>query len=215
MNIPRINRLSTTSRLLQSKYYAPAHSGDYEAALQLVDSLNLDFDRFSQFTGYVCPVQKLTGNQIPVALAYRIADHSNLSVNNGIYLLNIKSGNTMAERMLFAAEYAGHVILGNYIIVDDVFTTGITLKYLKNYIERTGSPVNSIYTIGSSKYGLKFEPSSLKFRILKSHFPDIEHYFNLSDLTIAQVDYMLRFRSLDNFHYYVFKKNAELLLSKY
>jgi len=213
MNIPRINRLSTAGRILHSRFYPAAHSGDFIAALMLIDSLKLDYSRFDSFTGYVCPVQKPSGNQVPVALAYRIAAETNLELNNKVFLLNSKSGSTMPERMLFKPEYSGEVYPGKYIIVDDVFTTGITLKYLKNYIESTGSTVNSIYTLGSSKFGLKFEPSRLNLRILKSHFPDIEHFFNLSDLTIAQVNYMLRFRSLDSFHYYVFKKNAEILLS--
>ncbi|MBW6491876.1 MAG: phosphoribosyltransferase [Lentimicrobium sp.] len=199
--------------MMSSPFYEAAHSGNLIAALKLIDSLKLNFSRFSLFSGYVCPVQKITGNQIPVALAYRISQESNLKLNDKIFLMNSKTGNSMAERMLFLPEYSGQVSDGNYIIVDDVFTTGITLKYLKNYIESTGNSVNSIYTLGNSKHGLRFEPSKLDLRILVARFPQIERYFNLSELTFSQVHFMLRFPSLDSFHYYIFTKQTEILCS--
>ena len=105
----------------------------------------------------------------------------------------------MVERMFFKPTYSGNITPGKYIIVDDVYTTGVTVKFLKDYIESTGSQVNSIYTLGSSKYGLQFEATSIPLKILKSRFPNIEMYFQLSELTASQVNYLLRFNSIHSF----------------
>ena len=108
----------------------------------------------------------------------------------------------MVERMFSEPVYSGDIPTSKYIIVDDVYTTGITVKALKDYIESTGSRVNSIYTLGSSKYGLEFEATSIPLKILKSKFPNIERYFVLSELTAAQVNYLLRFNSIQRFYQY-------------
>ena len=199
MKMPRINRLSTTAKLKCSVNYPSAKKGNLLAAFRTVDSINIDYNRFKRFSGYVCPVQKQTGNAIPLALALRIAQNSNLKVCDSVYLENSMTGNSMVERMFFKPSYSGNITPGKYIIVDDVYTTGITVKALKDYIESTGSRVNSIYTLGSSKYGLEFEATSIPLKILKSKFPTIEHYFDLSELTAAQVNYLLRFNSIQRF----------------
>ena len=210
MKMPRINRLSTTAKLKCSVNYPSAKRGNLLAAFKTVDAININYNRFLRFTGYVCPVQKHNGNAIPMALAIRIAQNSNLKVCNSVFLENIKTGNTMVERMFSEPVYSGDIPTGKYIIVDDVYTTGITVKALKDYIESTGSRVNSIYTLGSSKYGLEFEATSIPLKILKSKFPTIEHYFDLSELTAAQVNYLLRFNSIQRFFQYTNEFRHEL-----
>jgi orotate phosphoribosyltransferase len=103
----------------------------------------------------------------------------------------------MIDRMFFQPEFTGKVLPGKYILVDDVFTTGITLKGLKTYIENCGGNVVSAYTLGSSKSTL-FEASKLQMRILKSRYPEVEKYFDLSLLTIIQIEYLLKFNSIRN-----------------
>ena len=210
MKMPRINRLSTTAKLKCSVNYPSAKRGNLLAAFKTVDAININYNRFLRFTGYVCPVQKHNGNAIPMALAIRIAQNSNLKVCNSVFLENIKTGNTMVERMFSEPVYSGDIPTSKYIIVDDVYTTGITVKALKDYIESTGSRVNSIYTLGSSKYGLEFEATSIPLKILKSKFPTIEHYFDLSELTAAQVNYLLRFNSIQRFFQYTNEFRHEL-----
>lgn len=197
--MPRINRLSTTAKMQSCSHYLSAKRGNLLAALRTVDYINIDYNRFKRFSGFVCPVQKQTGNAIPLALALRIAQNSNLKVCDSMYLENSMTGNSMVERMFFKPIYSGIITHGKYIIVDDVYTTGVTVKYLKDYIESTGSQVNSIYTLGSSKYGLQFEATSIPLKILKSRFPTIEMYFQLSELTASQVNYLLRFNSIHSF----------------
>ena len=199
MKMPRINRLSTTAKMQSCAHYLSAKRGNLLAALRTVDYINIDYNRFKRFSGFVCPVQKQTGNAIPLAMALRIAQNSNLKVCDSVYLENSMTGNSMVERMFFKPIYSGNITPGKYIIVDDVYTTGVTVKYLKDYIESTGSQVNSIYTLGSSKYGLQFEATSIPLKILKSRFPTIEMYFQLSELTASQVNYLLRFNSIHSF----------------
>jgi len=210
MKIYHAIRLSHAVKMLQDPEYKAAKTGNLQAALRLVDRLNIDYSVFLKYEGFVCPVQKFTGNKIPLALALRISEHSTLDLVSSVYLLNNRPGYTMIERMYYDPEYTGMVPQGNFILVDDVFTTGITLQGLKNYIERSGSQVTSVFTIGSSKHGVDFQPSSMKLRILKNRYPDIEKYFNLESLTIAQVEYLLRFTSFNRFldlHYQRTHKN--------
>ena len=199
--------------MLNSKYYEAAHQGSLEAAFKLIYELDLDYSRFKNMTGYICPVQKTRGNQIPVALAYIIAEKSDLILNQHIFLLNNKTGNSMSERLRFNPDFTGYIPKGNYVLVDDVFTTGITLKALKLYIEDNGSTVNSIYTLGNSKQGLIFEPSRLDIKMLLAKFPNIEKYFDISKMTWAQVKFMQRFPTLNSYHAYVHKKQAEFIYS--
>ena len=200
MKMPRINRLSTTAKMKSCAHYLSAKRGNLLAALHTVDSITIDYNRFKRFSGFVCPVQKQIGNAIPLALAMRIAQNSKLVLCKSVFLENRKTGNSMVERMFSNPIYSGNIKPGPYIIVDDVYTTGITVKFLKDYIEATGNQVNSIYTLGSSCHGLQFEATSLPLKMLKSKFPHIERYFELSKLTASQVNYLLRFNSIQGFY---------------
>jgi len=136
---------------------------------------------------------------IPLALAMRISQHTGLKLVNSVFLLNSREGNAMIQRMFFHPEYAGEVPQGQFLLIDDVFTTGITLMGLKHHIENSGSRVVAASAIGSSKHGMEFEAPNLQFRMLKAKFPEIEKYFELELLTKAQVEYLLKFNSLNNF----------------
>ena len=200
MKIHHAHRLSNASHMIHNNNYSEAKSGNLQAAFDLVDSFQFDFSVFQKYTGYICPVQKISGNKIPFALASRIALKSPLILADGIYLLNHRPGNEMIKRMFYLPDYSGQVLPGKYILVDDVFTTGITLMGLKSHIENNGSHVSSIYTLGSSRHGLYFDASKLNIRILKAKFPEIETYFDVNYLTISQMNYLMRFTSLSSFH---------------
>ena len=199
MKIYHALRISQAARMLHDPEYKSAKTGNLQAALRLVDRLEINYSLFQRYEGFVCPVQKHTGNKIPFALALRISEHSTLDLVSSVYLLNNRPGYTMIERMYYDPEYSGSVPQGKFILVDDVFTTGITLQGLKKYIESCESEVTSVFTIGSSKHGTDFQPTNLKLRILKNKYPDIEKYFDLDSLTIAQVEYLLRFTNFDRF----------------
>ena len=192
--------------MLSSPYYKSAHGGDLNSAFKLIDGLEIDFTRFTYRTGFVCPVQRQSkGNQIPVALAVRICQNSGLKFADHIYLHNERPGTKMAARLNFNPHYFGLVQTGDYILVDDFFTTGITLKGLKTFIEQqgNGSSVHAAYTLGNSVNGLNFEPTSMDIKILVAKFPDIDTYYDLDLMTWAQAKFMLRFPTLNSFHRYV------------
>ena len=196
MKLNKIKVLSTLPKLKSNPYYLPAHQGDYFSALSLITHLNPDYSRFSNFTGYVCPVQKQTGNKIAYTFAKLICENSNLSLCNSVFLTNNRPGNKMIQRMTYNPAYTGTVKPGNYILVDDVITTGITLKALKTYIESSGSSVYAIYTLASSRSGGLFEPSKLQYKIYLNQFPQLADYFSAENLTIPQLLYINRFSSL-------------------
>ena len=208
MKINIIHRLSNTNTMLRNKHYKAANRGSLESAFLLIDELVRDFGIFRQLSGFVCPVQKPTGNKIPLALATRIVENSKSELCGSIYLMNNRPGDSMIDRMYFDPEYSGDVPAGKYILVDDVFTTGATLKGLKIYIESNGGNVVSAFTLGSSKT-LLFEASKLKLKMLKARYPDIERYFDMARLTIVQINYLLRFNSLDTFHQLYVKSQFE------
>lgn len=188
--------LSTTIRMKGSPFYISANNGDLTASFNLIDQLISDYSRFSLFKGYVCPVQRYEGNRIPYALASRIVQHSDGKLCDTVFLTSGRPGNSMMDRMSWEPVYKGDVPSGRYILVDDVITTGVTLKGLKSYIESRGSEVSAVYTLGSSRSGGLFEPSRLQYRFLISRYPDIDRYFNSSDFTSPQISYLLRFNSL-------------------
>jgi len=195
MKINSIHRLSNTGSLVRNKFYESAHSGNLLSAFSLVDDLIPDFNWFNSLSAIICPVQKFSGNKIPLALASRIVQHSDSVLCDTVFLRTERPGTKMIDRMFFQPEFTGKVLPGKYILVDDVFTTGITLKGLKTFIENNDGNVVSAYTLGSSKSTL-FEASRRQLRILKGRFPEVEKYFDLSLLTIIQIEYLLKFNSI-------------------
>jgi hypothetical protein len=197
MKINSIHRLSNTGAMVRNRSYQSAHGGNLLSAFRLVDELIPDFSQFGSLSAFVCPVQKLSGNKIPLALSTRMVQHSDAVLCDTIFLTNERPGTKMIDRMFFQPEFTGEVRPGRYILVDDVFTTGITLKALKTYIERNGGNVISAYTLGSSKSTL-FEASRLQLKILRGRYPEADKYFDLSLLTIIQMEYLLKFNSIKN-----------------
>jgi hypothetical protein len=205
--IPHINALVNYFAMKGSSAYGAAKQGDLDAAFSLIRSLPVDFSRFRRYQGYVAPVRKAAGNAIPIALAREIARHSQLVFNDDIVLLNGKPGSEMIGRFFYEPEYTGKVHHASYILVDDVFTTGITLKGMKDFITSAGGKVPAIYTLSCARYGTSFEPSAFKLSQLLAKFPDVPKYFDLASFTTAQVDYLLRFSSIRN----LFNKRAEFI----
>jgi len=149
--------------------------------------------------GFVCPVMKASGNRIPLALAELFSRNAELELCTSVILEHFPHSNAMIGRLHYNPCFSGPVIPGNYVIVDDVYTSGSTLIALKKHIESKGGKVIAAYTLGSSK-SLAFEPNRLMMKILLSRFPGIDRYYEPQLLTAPQVIYMLRFRSLQAIH---------------
>jgi len=196
MKIAYVTRLSTASKMLKHPAYKSAKCGNPSDASILVSDILPERKQFRNLKGFVCPVLKPAGNSIPLALAEIMAYNSGLLLCSSIYLQHTPHGSSMIERLYYRPNFSGKVLPGNYIIVDDVYTTGQTLKSLKDYIECNGGNVTSAYCIGSGP-SLEFEPSRILLRTLASKFPDISDYFSINTLTAPQVHYLLRFTSLN------------------
>lgn len=102
----------------------------------------------------------------------------------------------MVERLYYHPYFSGKVIPDNYIIVDDVYTTGNTLRYLKAFLESRGANVTSAWCIGSGP-SLQFEPNRILVRLLLAKFPSISNYFDIDLLTVPQIEYLLRVSSIN------------------
>jgi hypothetical protein len=191
MKIHHIRRLSSTSCMKGQVYYALAKKGDIEAARKLISTIIHLPDKLHEKSGFVCPVMKPAGNRIPLALAEFFANNTNMVLCDSIFLQNNPHGSSMIERMYYQPSFSGYVKSGNYVIVDDVYTTGQTIKSLKTYIESSGSEVTSAWCIGSGP-SLEFEPTRLKLKLLISRFPDITEYFDIHKLTVPQINYLMR-----------------------
>ena len=148
-----------------------------------------------KLNGYVCPVMKARGNQIPLALAQYMSSNSNLTLCDSVILQHSPHGSSMVERLYYKPHFSGKVIPGNYIIVDDVYTTGQTLKSLKTYLESRGAIVTGAWCLGSGPT-TQFEPNRLLLRMLLAKFPAISNYFDIASLTVPQVQYLLRLSSI-------------------
>lgn len=195
MKIHQIRRISSTSYMKSQKSYSQAKSGDIEAARKLISIIVHLPVKMKNKIDFVCPVIKPSGNRIPLALAEYFVNNSNLVLCDSVFLQNNPHGSSMVERLYYRPTFSGMVKPGNYIIVDDVYTTGQTLKSLKNYIESRGGNVVAAWCIGSGP-SLDFEPSRFLIKLLTTKFPDISSYFEIETLTTPQVHYLLRLSSI-------------------
>ena len=196
MKIDHVRRISTVLKMKCHPQYHLAKSGDIVAAQSLVSQTVPDCSVFQKLTGFVCPVQKPKGNAIPMALALLMSANSKLTLSDSVYLQPASHGSSMVERLYYQPYFSGKVIPGNYTIVDDVYTTGQTLKSLKNYLESNGANVTSAWCIGSAA-STEFEPNRLWVKMLTGKFPSISNYFDIDSLTVPQIQYLLRLSSIN------------------
>ena len=210
MRLTHIQRTSTTFKLTGHPLYKKAKQGSLEAAKIVVQDIVQNKHQFRNLNGYICPVLKQKGNQIPLAFAGLIASYSSLVLYDSIFLQHKPHGSAMVERLHYQPCFSGKVNQGNYIVVDDVYTSGKTLKSLKNYIESKGGNVISAWCIGSGP-SLEFEPKRILLRLLSRKFPNISSYFDLNDLTSPQIYYLLKLSSLNKL-WMIYSEKQEYLL---
>jgi len=197
-------RLSTTAKMKSHSLYGMAKSGCIDAARLLVADLFLHY-RFN-LKGYVCPVQRESGNKIPYAFAEFIALNSKCILYKEIFLVSPKIPNTIANKIFMPAVYSGPVLPGKYIIIDDVFTTGRTLIGLNKHISNTNGIVTHAITIGSSRNKFLLNNKYLVAQLLDK-FPYAENYIDVNSLTPFEINYLLKFNSLQS----VWQKHADSL----
>lgn len=196
MKIAHVHRISTIQKMKGNSNYSPAKKGTLESAQKLVREIICEYSSFEKLKGFVCPILKPAGNRIPLALAQLICSNSNAVLYDSVYLQHTPHGSSMAERLYYEPIFFGTVKPGNYIIVDDVYTTGQTLRRLKHYIELKGGNVTGAWCIGAGP-SLAFEPTRLLLKLLLVKHPDITKYFEAELLTVPQIHYLLRLSSIN------------------
>lgn len=196
MRIENICRISTVLKMKNHPEYHLAKTGDIDAARSLVKQTVHDCSPFQNLNGFVCPVQKPKGNAIPMALATLMCANSKLILSDAVYLQHTSHGSSMVERLYYKPFFSGKVIPGNYIIVDDVYTTGQTLKSLKQFLESKGANVTGAWCLGSGP-STQFEPNRLLVKMLLMKFPSISNYLDIDSLTVPQINYLHRLSSIN------------------
>jgi len=149
---PRVtSHVGTLRALKEHPSYEAAKGGDQDAALNLAEDL-VDEDVVRQLRrdypdAIVVPVraQEEGGlNAIPDAVANWIGQLSGMDVDSDIRQANtvFHTGANAAHRLLVRPEFTGEVEIGReYVILDDVTTSGSTLRELREYIESHGGNV--------------------------------------------------------------------------
>lgn len=196
MKIAHVHRISTIQKMRGNSNYSLAKKGNLESAHKLVKEIVVDTEKFEKLQGFICPVIKPAGNRIPLTFAQHISANSNAALYDSVYLQHSPHGSSMAERLYYEPVFSGFLKPGNYTIVDDVYTTGQTLRRLKHYIESKGGNVTAAWCIGAGPT-LAFEPTRLLIRLLLVKFPDINNYFDVELLTVPQIHYLLRLSSIN------------------
>ena len=153
-------------------------------------------------------------NQLPLAMAARIGELTGLDVDSAIFQSNIvgHTGATAASRLSSVPDFAGQVHRGrDYILIDDVATSGSSLAAMRSYIEEKGGRVVAATTFATTSnpqtgYGgylaikaetvaalkKKFDPSELDAILRSNGIAE-----SAAGLTNSQGKYLLTFATAD------------------
>jgi adenine/guanine phosphoribosyltransferase-like PRPP-binding protein len=187
---PKIVRNGNLGELAKEPEYKAAKSGDWTAALDLVDRLLTD-DTISQIKTLIgedkprllpiLAVEDAGNNKIPLAMAEVLAERLGLEVELGI-VQREKVGRTGAgsdHRLAFNPTFEGDVYPSQkYLILDDTLTMGGTVASLRGYVENNGGTVvgASVMVAHEGALELPIKPSMLA-AIEKKHGPAINDYW--------------------------------------
>lgn len=221
--LPNVIFHTTISKMKSSEFYLFAKMGNVFAAENLVQSLikpnklNQIIELAIESNAVIAPVygiERLGTNKIPIAYAGYIAKLSQLKVANIFQSKKVfHTGDTAINRLLTKPQFIGPVYPMNYIIFDDVITSGSTVMALKYYIESKGGKVvlvSSISTAFSPQTGhssvLEITPKT--YQILNEKFKinelkdlllqyEIIHK-DIAEISNSQAKYLSTFSGIDS-----------------
>ncbi len=158
----------TVLSMKMTKSYEDAkRNGSLDKAVEVVAELVGDGreyrDLFTDKDAVLVPVmgeERTQGkNQLPIALAMKLSELGGQQVNMSVSGTHPKArtGATWLDRVMSPLpKWSGEIQSGrNYIIVDDVITSGITANSLKDWIEGRGGKVTAVTALAVSRYGRK------------------------------------------------------------
>jgi hypothetical protein len=192
-----VNALNMAKRLIKN-----------ESMKKIFNSIDLDLPC------YIIPVQqeeKNGYNVIPLGLAYCIRLRFGFKIVKNIYRIKgfPNTGVSLRQRAFNNLAFDGDIPErgAQYILVDDNYTTGKTIKALADHVTDQGGIVSCITTISASRYGKQFKPADYQLSNLQKipnfKYQLIKLYGSTEEkLTGAQIQSFI-------FHHNKFRRNDQ------
>lgn len=190
--------------------YSAAKAGDAVSALRLAAELVPPLaararHEFGPGCTYVAPhAEEESGrNQIPLALAVTLAADTDGMYDARIVQANraFHTGADQAERLVSRPAFSGFVVAGaQYVVVDDVTSSGSTLAELAEHVHRGGGEVvGAVVFVDASRTG-RLAPDARTVRMLEARHGDVlraEFGIDPAALTADEAKYVSGFGVAD------------------
>lgn len=221
-NFPDVSIHTTIAKMKDSRYYEKAKKGDLFSAIKLVDenvkpakTLELSKKHPSAILISVDAQESGGINMIPHAFAMKISELTGLEVSDNVQQINKveHTGADAINRLFSSPFFSGEIKKGReYILVDDVVTSGSSFNSLKRFIESKGGKVVDATTLATTShpqlgYGgnLAAKSESLKKiynKFGKDEINSVLLRYGIAEsseqLTNSQANYLANFGSLES-----------------
>ncbi len=188
--MPDVAILAGEQQVKNDPDYAAAKAGDAMAAGRLIGRFinSRAIEQVEALVGGAKPILlpvhalEISGiNEIPVALAERLATELDLDIDDSIVQDNTvgHTGASGYQRLANPALFSGEVKAGaGYLIVDDFIGQGGTVANLKGFLEANGGSVIGVTTLTGRPYSAKLAPEpSLIQAVRDKHGNDLETWW--------------------------------------
>jgi hypothetical protein len=215
-NFPDILQQTNISTLTNHPDYAKAKAGDTKSAAKVVADV-VKPEKIRQIvegnkTAMIVPVlakESSGNNKLPLAYAALVAIEGGNRVSKIIQTnKTYHTGSNAMHRLMNNPTFSGNVVNGrDYVIIEDVITSGSTVRALKDYIENKGGRVTLVTSLATAKYSSKLAISQDTISKIKEKFNTKSLNTLLSqygiadkytDLTNSQGRYLLSFSTIDS-----------------
>ena len=214
-DFPDVIMHATESAVKSHDFYRAAKAGDIAAAEQLVANvINEDaVERIRRLIGpatcQLVPIHALEAegvNEIPAALAKRLALELGVAVNDEIVQINTvgHTGSDGFHRLANQAAFTGQVTPGRYLVVDDFVGQGGTLANLIGYVQSQGGVVVGATVLTGKPYSATISPDNQAIQRLRDkHGKALENWwhenfgFGFDCLTRSEARYLEKTTDVD------------------
>jgi hypothetical protein len=207
--------LANESAVKQHPDYRAAKTGDAGAAVRLVsalvsdetiDALGRQLDERQPIVASIHAQEKDGINEIPEALAVRIAERLGLKTDANLVQTNVvnHTGADGFSRLARQALFAGDVVAGaSYLIVDDFIGQGGTMANFRGHIVTNGGDVRGAVALTGKPYSARLAPSDQQLGELREKHGGLEDWwrkrfgFGFEALTQSEARYLARTADAD------------------